>query len=69
MGHNNLCYDGYTYFMGKHPVKCYLCPNQVTPCDGLQDIYCDDCKWDLHYSRQWRYKDVSKEEWKKYYKP
>ena len=44
--------------------ECYDCANEVTSCEGIQNIYCDDCRWDIHYSRNWHYKDYTKEEWK-----
>ena len=26
-------------------------------------IYCDSCRWDLHYSRNWYKRDYTKAEW------
>ena len=41
---------------------CHCSENEVTPCEGLQRIYCDECRWDLHYSRNWYYRDSTKAE-------
>jgi hypothetical protein len=43
--------------------KCFHCENEVTPCEGLQRVYCDDCRWKYHYSRNWYCKGLTKGEW------
>lgn len=42
--------------------NCYHCDNEFIT-ESIS-IDCDDCKWDIHYSRNWNYKDYTKEEWK-----
>ena len=42
-------------------MTCYHC--KVFK-ENTDTIHCDDCRWDLHYSRNWHYKDYTKEEWK-----
>ena len=41
---------------------CYICNRNE--CEELLDIYCLDCSWDIHYSRQWHLRHTTKEEWK-----
>ena len=41
---------------------CYHCDSDFYGEDFLT-IYCDGCRWDLHYSRQWHHRDTTKEEW------
>ena len=43
--------------------NCYHCSADFPTHDYLA-IYCDSCRWDLHYSRNWYYKEYTKEEWK-----
>ena len=42
--------------------NCCCCENEFVTKDISTN--CDDCKWDTHYSRNWHYKDYTKEEWK-----
>tara|TARA_R110002110_G_scaffold127916_4_gene307260 strand:+ start:270 stop:440 length:171 start_codon:yes stop_codon:yes gene_type:complete len=41
--------------------NCCCCENEFPTHDI--SIYCDSCSWDLHYSRNWNYKEYTKEEW------
>jgi len=40
---------------------CYNCERE---CAEWPMRYCDDCRWDIHFSRNWNCKDYTKEEWK-----
>ena len=43
--------------------ECSACEKDFVSYGGV--IYCDSCRWDLHYSRQWHNRDKTKEEWMK----
>jgi hypothetical protein len=45
---------------------CYIC--KTNKCEEILDIYCLDCRWDIHHSRRWDNRDLSKEEWKLLYR-
>ena len=47
-------------------MNCYVCNNECEPDykSIIKNIYCLDCRWDLHYSRQWHLRHTTKEEWK-----
>ena len=41
--------------------ECSACEKPFISFGGA--IYCDSCRWDLHYSRNWYCRDYTKEEW------
>ena len=41
--------------------ECSACEKDFVSYCGV--IYCDSCRWDLHYSRNWYKRDYTKAEW------